>query len=162
MVTQWWSLYTLPRDSAQRTKILAIKLKRDNFTRKPTAPSTVLPCSSDLGNLPEALTPTQRSSLPQGLPWDQAPCWAIGAAGLGALAALSWGEIQVSATKAKKDNPRFTFSLREKQAHLSGEVTLFLTQRSEDFHKGRQRLGERNGNPLQYSCLENPMDGGDW
>ena len=21
-------------------------------------------------------------------------------------------------------------------------------------------LGERNGNPLQYSCLENPMDGG--
>ena len=23
-------------------------------------------------------------------------------------------------------------------------------------------LGERNGNPLQYSCLENPMDGGAW
>ena len=23
-------------------------------------------------------------------------------------------------------------------------------------------LGERNGNPLQYSCLENPMDGGTW
>ena len=22
--------------------------------------------------------------------------------------------------------------------------------------------GEGNGNPLQYSCLENPMDGGDW
>ena len=22
--------------------------------------------------------------------------------------------------------------------------------------------GERNGNPLQYSCLENPMDGGVW
>ena len=21
---------------------------------------------------------------------------------------------------------------------------------------------EGNGNPLQYSCLENPMDGGDW
>ena len=21
---------------------------------------------------------------------------------------------------------------------------------------------ERNGNPLQYSCLENPMDGGAW
>ena len=25
--------------------------------------------------------------------------------------------------------------------------------------KGRS-LGEGNGNPLQYSCLENPMDGG--
>ena len=22
--------------------------------------------------------------------------------------------------------------------------------------------GEGNGTPLQYSCLENPMDGGDW
>ena len=22
--------------------------------------------------------------------------------------------------------------------------------------------GEGNGNPLQYLCLENPMDGGDW
>ena len=23
-------------------------------------------------------------------------------------------------------------------------------------------LGEGSGNPLQYSCLENPMDGGTW
>ena len=23
-------------------------------------------------------------------------------------------------------------------------------------------LGEGNGNPLQYSCLENPRDGGAW
>ena len=23
-------------------------------------------------------------------------------------------------------------------------------------------IGEENGNPLQYSCLENPMDGGAW
>ena len=22
--------------------------------------------------------------------------------------------------------------------------------------------GEGNGNPLQYPCLENPLDGGDW
>ena len=26
----------------------------------------------------------------------------------------------------------------------------------------RQRHGEGNGTPLQYSCLENPMDGGAW
>ena len=25
-----------------------------------------------------------------------------------------------------------------------------------------QCLGEGNGTPLQYSCLENPMDGGAW
>ena len=23
-------------------------------------------------------------------------------------------------------------------------------------------LGKGNGNPLQYSCLKNPMDGGTW
>ena len=23
-------------------------------------------------------------------------------------------------------------------------------------------IGEGNGNPLQYSCLENPKDGGAW
>ena len=27
---------------------------------------------------------------------------------------------------------------------------------------GRSSLGEGNGNPLQFSCLENPMDGGAW
>ena len=26
----------------------------------------------------------------------------------------------------------------------------------------RRFPGEGNGNPLQYSCLENPMDGGAW
>ena len=27
---------------------------------------------------------------------------------------------------------------------------------------GSRRSEEGNGNPLQYSCLENPMDGGAW
>ena len=27
---------------------------------------------------------------------------------------------------------------------------------------GREEPLEGNGNPLQYSCLENPMDGGAW
>ena len=27
---------------------------------------------------------------------------------------------------------------------------------------GSNKLGEGNGTPLQYSCLENPMDGGAW
>ena len=26
----------------------------------------------------------------------------------------------------------------------------------------RDRNGEGNGTPLQYSCMENPMDGGAW
>ena len=28
--------------------------------------------------------------------------------------------------------------------------------------KLQELAGEGNGNPLQYSCLENPMDGGAW
>ena len=26
----------------------------------------------------------------------------------------------------------------------------------------KSQMGEGNGTPLQYSCLENPMDGGAW
>ena len=29
-------------------------------------------------------------------------------------------------------------------------------------YKSRNRIGEGNGTPLQYSCLENPMDRGAW
>ena len=30
------------------------------------------------------------------------------------------------------------------------------------FHFSLSRIGEGNGNPLQYSCLENPRDRGAW
>ena len=30
------------------------------------------------------------------------------------------------------------------------------------FHLSLSCIGEGNGNPLQYSCLQNPMDGGGW
>ena len=30
------------------------------------------------------------------------------------------------------------------------------------FHFSLSRIGERNGNPLQCSCLENPRDGEAW
>ena len=38
-------------------------------------------------------------------------------------------------------------------------VTVFVLMNS---HTAASVLKERNGNPLQYSCLENPMDGGTW
>ena len=31
-----------------------------------------------------------------------------------------------------------------------------------EFQGHYAKLGEGNGTPLQYSCLENPMDGGAW
>ena len=36
------------------------------------------------------------------------------------------------------------------------------TDTTEDNIKLICTIGEGNGNPLQYSCLENPMDGGAW
>ena len=36
-----------------------------------------------------------------------------------------------------------------------------MTERLQ-FHFSLLCVGEGNGNPLQYSCLENPMDGGAW
>ena len=37
-------------------------------------------------------------------------------------------------------------------------LTLFMKM----FLLRNQEFGEGNGNPLQYSCLENPMGGGAW
>ena len=31
-----------------------------------------------------------------------------------------------------------------------------------NYDQPRQHIGEGNGNPLQYSCLENPIGGGAW
>ena len=47
---------------------------------------------------------------------------------------------------------------RHQKAHIF-KNTLPLTRVPADF---KWVWGEGNGNPLQYSCLENPMDGGAW
>ena len=39
---------------------------------------------------------------------------------------------------------------------------LGVIQRELSMVMGNVFIGEGNGNPLQYSCLENPMDGGAW
>ena len=43
-------------------------------------------------------------------------------------------------------------------------MTLILDSSTIQEKKDRLRsyVGEGNGTPLQYSCLENPMDGGAW
>ena len=35
-------------------------------------------------------------------------------------------------------------------------------QHKQEMQKSSRRFGEDDGTPLQYSCLENPMDGGAW
>ena len=51
------------------------------------------------------------------------------------------------------------------RASLVAQTVKDLTVNAEDLSLipglGRSP-GEGNGNPLQYSCLENPMDGGAW
>ena len=42
-----------------------------------------------------------------------------------------------------------------------GSLELDTTERLH-FHFSLSCIGERNGNPLQCSCLENPRDGGAW
>ena len=64
----------------------------------------------------------------------------------------------------------------EPQSHLEFVYSKLLYQSFPDGSNGkacnagdlgsipglRRSPGEGNGNPLQYSCLENPMDGGAW
>ena len=48
------------------------------------------------------------------------------------------------------------------QVRLQQYVNHELPDVQAGFRKGRGTSGEVNGTPLQYSCLENPMDGGAW
>ena len=48
------------------------------------------------------------------------------------------------------------------QARLQQYMNCEIPDIQGGFRKGRGISGESNGNPLQYSCLANPMDGGDW
>ena len=37
-----------------------------------------------------------------------------------------------------------------------------MNEQENKFMVSSNKKGEGNGSPLQYSCLENPMDGGAW
>ena len=47
-------------------------------------------------------------------------------------------------------------------AYSNFELLALGEERYMGFYVLLLQLPVRNGNPLQYSCLENPMDGGDW
>ena len=47
-----------------------------------------------------------------------------------------------------------------KRDSFGDQISRKCTNAASDFHSPILYLGEGNGTPLQYSCLENPMDGG--
>ena len=49
-----------------------------------------------------------------------------------------------------------------KKVQSTALLTLSSIQITEEISMGATQNGEGNGNPLQYSCLENPIEGGAW
>ena len=45
---------------------------------------------------------------------------------------------------------------------LSGEESVYQVEDASSIPGSRRSSGEGNGNPLQYSCLGNPTDRGNW
>ena len=52
--------------------------------------------------------------------------------------------------------------VRHDLSNLAQACTYRQIEREAEFVPPRCSIGEGNGTPLQYSCLENPMDGGAW
>ena len=48
------------------------------------------------------------------------------------------------------------------QAHTHTQKQTYVLCNSIYMNILEESNGEGNGTPLQYPCLENPMDGGDW
>ena len=57
-------------------------------------------------------------------------------------------------------NFRNTLSSLTKRKKYQTLIGIVLNDEEKKLHFGEGESGEGNGTPLQYSCLENPMDGG--
>ena len=60
--------------------------------------------------------------------------------------------------RVEEGNQNTEFLMWETRVHSCGE----LRSQYRIFLRTALVAGEGNGTPLQYSCLENPMDGGAW
>ena len=73
--------------------------------------------------------------------------------------------------RSPKLSPFPIIMVKQRQCHVLITLLHFLTVYTKNYifqvsplelgRSGRSP-GEGNGNPLQYSCLQNPMDGGTW
>ena len=66
--------------------------------------------------------------------------------------AMTWKQ------SAYKENVAYTSTIEYYSSIKNNEILPFATI----WMDLEDNTGEGNGTPLQYSCLENPMDGGAW
>ena len=69
--------------------------------------------------------------------------------------------------KRKGEKERYTHLNAEFQRRARRDKKAFLSEQCKETENNRMGkitdlFGEGDGTPLQYSCLENPMDGGAW
>jgi len=70
------------------------------------------------------------------------------------------GTLQHHSSKASVLQCSAFFTVQLSHPYLTTGKTIALTRQTSLAY--RFSPGERNGNPLQYSCLKHPMDGGAW
>ena len=58
--------------------------------------------------------------------------------------------------------PTFKKKKKKKKKKKNFNSVAYLTNRNIKSNLNQSQRKETNGNPLQYFCLENPMDGGAW
>ena len=80
---------------------------------------------------------------------------------------LSEEDLQIAVNrrevKGKGEKERYTHLNAEFQRIARRDKKAFLRDQCKEIEEiNRMGTGEGNGNPLQYSCLENPMDRGAW
>ena len=66
--------------------------------------------------------------------------------------------------KGKGEKERYTQLNAEFQRTAQRDKKAFFSDQCKEIEENNQvgKTGDGNGNPLQYSCLENPRDGGAW
>ena len=82
-----------------------------------------------------------------------------------AVKSLFFTEYLIGTWKVRSTNVRSMVKQEMARVNISEQKWMGVSEFNSDNHYiyyCSQESGEGNSNPLQYSCLENPMDGGAW
>ena len=75
---------------------------------------------------------------------------------------LELGKSAFKSTLTGADSQIFTLSMQDFPGGSDGKASAYNVGDLGSIPGSGRSPGEGNGTPLQYSCLENPMDGGAW